>query len=62
MYGRDIGSLTVLMKTIDNNNNLTAKWTLKGEKGNKWFQAQVPIDSKDKDFFIYIEGDEDILV
>lgn len=43
MYGRTMGSLTVY---LDNEEGRQHVWEIKGNQGNKWIKATVPILSK----------------
>ena len=45
MYGSDIGSLKVFVKTTSLK---TPSWTRSGTKGNRWLPGQVDITSKNK--------------
>ena len=51
-----MGTLSVVTKTVDVNANISTKWSLTGEQGNRWLKGQLPIYSTDEDFFIYFEG------
>ncbi|XP_031568761.1 MAM and LDL-receptor class A domain-containing protein 1-like [Actinia tenebrosa] len=53
MFGDTIGSLTVY---IDNEHGRSKIWEIKGNQGNEWKNANVPIKSKSS-FRIVIEGE-----
>ena len=43
MYGKDVGSLNVLIKIKDSE---TKVWSQQGNQGDQWIHAQVPIKGK----------------
>lgn len=45
MFGNGIGTLTVIINDKDDGSE-TAIWSLSGEAGNVWYQAEVPISSQ----------------
>jgi hypothetical protein len=44
MLGSGIGSLVVYTQTVQGGNNMVL-WTLSGDQGNHWLQANVPIST-----------------
>ncbi|XP_077978888.1 MAM and LDL-receptor class A domain-containing protein 1-like [Glandiceps talaboti] len=57
MYGIDIGSLAVLIRTsYEDDSNLEVVRNITGEQGNFWWQFSEVIDSGGKDFKIVLEG------
>ncbi|XP_065351077.1 MAM and LDL-receptor class A domain-containing protein 1-like [Cloeon dipterum] len=54
MYGNGIGTLTILLMDVREGNERDI-WTLSGEQGNAWYQAEVPVSSPNP-FKIVIVG------
>ena len=53
MWGRDIGTLKVSLKTASE----SVIWSKTGDQGNQWLKASVPIDlSYSQTFQIYFDG------
>ena len=53
MWGRDIGTLKVSLKTASE----SVIWSKTGDQGNQWLKASVPIDlSYTQTFQIYFDG------
>lgn len=44
MYGNGIGTLSILLMDTREGNERDL-WTLSGEAGNSWYQAEVPVSS-----------------
>jgi len=44
MYGNGIGTLSILLKDTRENKEREI-WSLSGEAGNAWYQAELPISS-----------------
>ena len=44
MYGNGIGTLSILLNDIRENKEREI-WSLSGEAGNAWYQAELPISS-----------------
>ena len=49
MYGKNIGSLTITAKKL-NDNNGTLLWSKTVEEGNRWEQGEATIPSQTSDY------------
>lgn len=45
MFGNGIGTLSIVLVDSQNNQNERELWSLSGEAGNAWYQAEVTIAS-----------------
>ena len=55
MYGADIGTLQIYLKTLGTNPQLTTIFSLSGDQGSKWLQGNAPISTA-SNFQIIFEG------
>ena len=54
MYGKNIGSLTITAKKL-NDNNGTLLWSKTVEEGNRWEQGEATIPSQTSDYQVYAD-------
>lgn len=56
MHGVGMGTLTLYIELVSDTSQLSTLWTVSGEQGDEWKQAQIPVLAVSSEFVLIFEG------